>query len=129
MAPANRRVGTLFRSRALVIVAVPWHWTVALKFARFRKHDPADIVAVLRLVEPPFKLGASTVQWTAERLEAWLRYACPGMQYDRYLPSSLHLWREHMRRAVLPVEEAREMSEHSQPQPPPCWRCGATPHP
>ena len=115
MSPSNVRVNTLFASPHLILVGVPWHWTVALKLVRFKESDQRDIACILRMVQPPrVSHPLSTEGWTPAVLEGWLRYACSGMCYHVYTPDQYARMTECIRRAIALAEQGAERFTASQ---------------
>ncbi|KAF8880307.1 hypothetical protein BD779DRAFT_1473937 [Infundibulicybe gibba] len=54
-------------------------WAVALKLVRYTKWDPGDICLLLR-----HGTALTSMTWTTELLEGWLRQFCAPMRYTSY---------------------------------------------
>ncbi|KAF5319575.1 hypothetical protein D9619_008494 [Psilocybe cf. subviscida] len=81
--PVNVKLHTVYQSHNgyLTLISVSPFWSVALKLVRFAKWDPGDVVLLLRN-----GTVLSGVNWTAEKIEHWLKTACWPMRYDTYTP-------------------------------------------
>lgn len=95
MQPNNIALNTIYSKRGLKLVGVSWSWAVALKLVRYRKEDPDDIAAIL-------KLGTQLkgLQWTRTIMEGWLLGSCSPMGYANYGQEQIELTRQKMRDAV-----------------------------
>ena len=116
MAPLNARINTLFATSNLVLVGVPWHWTVALKLARFAPHDAHDIACVLHVVQPPRGIEGGhydQAEWTTGGLELWLAHACPGMRYDLHPPPLQAQMRARILSALARAREEQAQKERA----------------
>lgn len=96
MTPHNKKENTVYSSRSLKLIAVPWAWAVARKLERLEKHDANDIVSILELAmkrQPGF-------EWNNVSVEQWLRSECPDMHYECYTPQSLFQFQTRVRHVV-----------------------------
>ncbi|KAI0086055.1 hypothetical protein BDY19DRAFT_996241 [Irpex rosettiformis] len=107
MQPTNIMLNTVYESRGLRLVGVSWSWAVALKLVRYKKDDPEDIAAIL-------KLGTQLkgLQWTRQIMEEWLLNMCSPMGYANYQQPQIDSTREKMRDAV---KRAQALAWPSQP--------------
>lgn len=72
-----------------------WSWAVALKLVRYRKDDPADIAAILKLAT-----DMRGLKWTRQIMEEWLLNMCSPMGYSQYPGELVNVTRDKMRDAV-----------------------------
>ncbi|KAI0049094.1 hypothetical protein FA95DRAFT_947710 [Auriscalpium vulgare] len=84
-----------FSAPGLQLLRVPWVWAFALKFVRYQKDDPQDIVAMLRLGEKERKM-----RWDRRHLEKWVTEYCWPMGYAAYHEQMLDELRRRMRHAI-----------------------------
>ena len=129
----NVHNNTVYRSKALNLVAPPWAWCVALKLVRFEKNDPYDVACILTRGR---QVGAVR-QWDTVTIEKWLSDNCGVMGYARYNPQQVIVMRQRMNQAIVLAQtvekygKAQSMAmfenhRHELPPPPPTTHVVAT---
>jgi len=112
--PNNVALNTIYASPGLKLISVTMFWGVALKMVRYKKDDPADILAMLR---HGTKLNG--VQWTPQILEDWLLKHCWPMGYSQYPTWKVDEMRQRFAHAI-------ELVQRTNPSRPlnfdPCYR-------
>lgn len=101
----NVDMNTIYSSPGLTLISVTMFWGVALKLVRYRKDDPADIVAMLR---HGTKLNG--VQWTPQIMENWIKTLCWPMGYDKYQPQRMDELRDRIWDAVRLLQNSSDDS-------------------
>ncbi|KAF9244455.1 hypothetical protein BU15DRAFT_59248 [Melanogaster broomeanus] len=93
--PNNVKMNTIYSSPGLNLISVTMFWGVALKLVRYKKEDPADIVAMLR---HGTKLNG--VKWTPLVMEGWLKTLCWPMGYNNYQPQRIEELQSRIQDAI-----------------------------
>ncbi|THH26877.1 hypothetical protein EUX98_g7311 [Antrodiella citrinella] len=133
MSPENRKENTVYSSRRLTLIAVPWYWAAANKLDRFLPKDATDVADILELL-----MWQRRSKWTPLAIEKWLKENCLEMYYDRYPPERLQklrskitetmvVWEQlmHDRRKEAALQAQRRAYEETHPLGPPL----GDPHP
>ncbi|TFY61588.1 hypothetical protein EVG20_g6994 [Dentipellis fragilis] len=95
LVPKNLEKNVIYETPGLQLVGVMWAWGLALKFVRYKKDDPDDIAAILRLAY--WQRG---IRWSRQSLEDWITSICWPMGYSNYPPPHLDALRNRMRHAI-----------------------------